>query len=251
MALWLICSEYCSVTKREKGLLYLTTTLLILLVVRPTFSAPTPQKEEKGFIYKAERVSIAPVVDGYLDDPAWKKAKPEKLQWNFSKKQPWNQLVDFDGLFASVWHSDSLYIAVKLEDNYLIPNKKKDVLKQDHLEIHLDFNKVGKESDQSQYLIATGNQQVKQKSPLETLAAWGNNYKSFEFRLSLPSKPSVGDEIHFGIFYHDFDGNDKFHQTVGWSETSTDRLAKLAFTKTITVDANQKAVQWGRIKSLY
>ena len=159
--------------------------------------------------------------------------------------------MDFDGLFASVWHSDLLYIAVKLEDNYLLPNKKKDVFKQDHLEIHLDFNKEEKKSDQSQYLIATGNQQVQQKSPLETLAAWGNNYKSIEFRLSLPSKPSVGDETYFGIFYHDFDGNDKFHQTVGWSETSTDRLAKLAFTKTITVDANQKAVQWGRIKSLY
>ena len=251
MALWAICSEFYSVAKRGKGLLCLTTTLLISLVVGPTFSAPTPQKKEKGFIYKAERVSIAPVVDGYLDDPAWKKAKPEKLQWNFSKKQAWNQPVDFDGQFASVWHSDLLYIAVKLEDNYLLPNKKKDVFKQDHLEIHLDFNKKGKKSDQSQYLIATGNQQVQQKSPLETLAAWGNNYKSFEFRLNLSSKPSVGDETYFGIFYHDFDGNDKFHQTVGWSETSIDRLAKLAFTKTITVDANQKAVQWGRIKSLY
>ena len=251
MALWSICSESYSVIKRGKGVLCLTTTLLISVVVGPTFSAPTPQKKEKGFIYKAERVSIAPVVDGYLDDPAWKKAKPEKLQWNFSKKQAWNQPVDFDGQFASVWHSDLLYIAVKLEDNYLLSNKKKDVFKQDHLEIHLDFNKKGKKSDQSQYLIATGNQQVQQKSPLETLAAWGNNYKSFEFRLSLPSKPSVGDETYFGIFYHDFDGNDKFHQTVGWSETSIDRLAKLAFTKTITVDANQKAVQWGRIKSLY
>ena len=251
MALWSICSESYSVIKRGKGLLCLTTTLLISLVVGPTFSAPTPQKKEKGFIYKAERVSIAPVVDGYLDDPAWKKAKPEKLQWNFSKKQAWNQPVDFDGQFASVWHSDLLYIAVKLEDNYLLSNKKKDVFKQDHLEIHLDFNKKGKKSDQSQYLIATGNQQVQQKSPLETLAAWGNNYKSYEFRLNLSSKPSVGDETYFGIFYHDFDGNDKFHQTVGWSETSIDRLAKLAFTKTITVDANQKAVQWGRIKSLY
>ena len=251
MALWSICSESYSVIKRGKGVLCLTTTLLISVVVGPTFSAPTPQKKEKGFIYKAERVSIAPVVDGYLDDPAWKKAKPEKLQWNFSKKQAWNQPVDFDGQFASVWHSDLLYIAVKLEDNYLLPNKKKDVFKQDHLEIHLDFNKKGKKSDQSQYLIATGNQQVQQKSPLETLAAWGNNYKSFEFRLNLSSKPSVGDETYFGIFYHDFDGNDKFHQTVGWSETSIDRLAKLAFTKTITVDANQKAVQWGRIKSLY
>lgn len=251
MALWSICSESYSVIKRGKGVLCLTTTLLISLVVGPTFSAPTPQKKEKGFIYKAERVSIAPVVDGYLDDPAWKKAKPEKLQWNFSKKQAWNQPVDFDGQFASVWHSDLLYIAVKLEDNYLLSNKKKDVFKQDHLEIHLDFNKKGKKSDQSQYLIATGNQQVQQKSPLETLAAWGNNYKSFEFRLNLSSKPSVGDETYFGIFYHDFDGNDKFHQTVGWSETSIDRLAKLAFTKTITVDANQKAVQWGRIKSLY
>jgi len=251
MALWSICSESYSVIKRGKGVLCLTTTLLISVVVGPTFSAPTPQKKEKGFIYKAERVSIAPVVDGYLDDPAWKKAKPEKLQWNFSKKQAWNQPVDFDGQFASVWHSDLLYIAVKLEDNYLLSNKKKDVFKQDHLEIHLDFNKKGKKSDQSQYLIATGNQQVQQKSPLETLAAWGNNYKSFEFRLNLSSKPSVGDETYFGIFYHDFDGNDKFHQTVGWSETSIDRLAKLAFTKTITVDANQKAVQWGRIKSLY
>jgi len=251
MALWSICSESYSVIKRGKGVLCLTTTLLISVVVGPTFSAPTPQKKEKGFIYKAERVSIAPVVDGYLDDPAWKKAKPEKLQWNFSKKQAWNQPVDFDGQFSSVWHSDLLYIAVKLEDNYLLSNKKKDVFKQDHLEIHLDFNKKGKKSDQSQYLIATGNQQVQQKSPLETLAAWGNNYKSFEFRLNLSSKPSVGDETYFGIFYHDFDGNDKFHQTVGWSETSIDRLAKLAFTKTITVDANQKAVQWGRIKSLY
>ena len=93
-------------------------------------------------MYKVERVSIAPVIDGYLDDPAWKRAKLERLQWDCEKKQIWNQKDNFEGLFASVWHNDALYLAVRLEDNYFT-TKQKDILKRDRLEIHFDFDKIG------------------------------------------------------------------------------------------------------------
>jgi len=219
----------------------------VLFIVRNGVSQVN--SESTNPMYKVERVSIAPVIDGYLDDPAWKRAKLERLQWDCEKKQIWNQKDNFEGLFASVWHNDALYLAVRLEDNYFT-TKQKDILKRDRLEIHFDFDKIGKKNEKSQYLVAVGSDDMKQNSTLNTLFSWSKTGKSFEFRLSLKAKPNKGDQAHFAIFYHDVDGN-AVRQKVGWSRKSADQLGQLTFTKTMNINAAHTPVQWGRIKSLY
>ncbi len=239
--------RFCFTRKFTLPFFCFTTLVLFFFLAENGNSQANP--EEKHSIYKSERVSIAPVIDGYLDDPAWQKSKPEKLQWNFSKNQVWNRSTDFEGVFASVWHNDTLYLAVKLEDNYLT-TKQKNVLKQDRLEIHFDFDEIGKKHDQSEYLLIVGSDEMKKTTTLNTLLAWNKTGKSLELQLSLKAKPNKGDQAYFAIFYHDVDG-DTVQQTVGWPNNSANQLAKLIFTKTLKIDASHKSVQWGRIKSLY
>ena len=139
----------CLARRSVAWILFLTVCASVLLIVKNGISQVNSESTDS--MYKVVRVSIAPVIDGYLDDPAWKKAKLERLQWDCEKKQIWNQKDNFEGLFASVWHNDALYLAVRLQDNYFT-TKQKDILKQDRLEIHFDFDKIGKKNEKSQYL---------------------------------------------------------------------------------------------------
>lgn len=238
----------CLARRSVAWIFFLTMCASVLLIVKNGISQVNSESTDS--MYKVVRVSIAPVIDGYLDDPAWKRAKLERLQWDCEKKQIWNQKDNFEGLFASVWHNDALYLAVRLQDNYFT-TKQKDILKQDRLEFHFDFDKIGKKNEKSQYLVAVGSDDMKQNSTLNTLFSWNKTAnKSFEFRLSLKAKPNKGDQAYFAIFYHDVDG-DAVQQKVGWSRKSADQLGQLTFTKTMNINAAHTPVQWGRIKSLY
>ena len=94
--------------------------------------------------------------------------------------------------------------------------------------------------------MAAGNQGL--------LVNWGNGGQSVELSFDLMQTPRKEDTISFGIYYYDVD-DDRLNHKLRWGPTGQsepeDALADLVFTANIRLNANQKAIQWGRIKQLY
>jgi len=226
--------------------------LFLLLIVGVTAQIVDP---ETGlfFEYKAVRVSAAPVVDGYLDDPAWKDATPQKLEWDFTNSRQWRPSADFSGVFAGVWFDGFLYLAFEFADDQL-RIKNNTVAQQDRLEIYIDPERNGYQTDQTRYVIPVGKGGSQPPSPL-ILAAWSSNLKSFELSFNLRRIPQKGQKINFGFRYVDVDVGKHSNHRIGWAPKGVledeNKLADLAFAVILKPTLNQKAMRWGRIKSLY
>ncbi len=231
----------------------LSFCILIILIAASYGSARIidPQTGAE-FKYKAKLVEVAPVVDGFLDDPAWEDATSAVLDHDVKKDRRWAESSDFKGTFAAVWRNASLYIAVELTDDQIETAHEKLTL-QDRLEIYLDVEHSGQQSDLYRYTLPVGKDIVLADSQ-RMLVTWGNAGQSVELSFDLGLTPKKEETISFGIYYYDMDGNRLNHQLrwgpVGQTEPE-DALADLVFTANIKLDANQKAIQWGRIKKLY
>lgn len=226
--------------------------IFLLLVVDATAQVVDP---ETGlfFEYKAVRVSAAPVVDGHLDDPAWKGATPQQLEWDFTDNRRWHPSADFSGVFAGVWFDGFLYLAFEFIDDQL-RIKNNTITQQDRLEIYIDPERNGYKSDQTRYIIPIGQDGNQPPSPL-LLATWASNLKSFELSFNLRRIPQKDQKINFGFYYVDVDGGQQSNHRIGWAPTGgledRNKLADLTFAVALKPTLNQKAMQWGRIKSLY
>ena len=55
-----------------------------LLMITPSVLGHVMGENLQNFQYNAELVPVAPIVDGYLDDPVWEKAIPGKTGQGFS-----------------------------------------------------------------------------------------------------------------------------------------------------------------------
>ena len=75
----------CLARRSVAWILFLTVCASVLLIVKNGISQVNSESTDS--MYKVVRVSIAPVIDGYLDDPAWKKAKLERLQWDCERNK--------------------------------------------------------------------------------------------------------------------------------------------------------------------
>ena len=203
--------------------------------------------------YKAIRVPAAPVVDGVLDDPAWRNTIPQKLEWDFSNNRLWRPSADFSGVVAAAWFDGFLYLAFEFADDQLRV-KNNTITQRDRLEIYIDPERSGYKTKQTRYIIPVGHTGVQPPSPL-ILAMWSSNLKSFELSFNLRRIPKKGQKINFGFHYVDVDGVQQSDRRIGWAPKGgvedVNKLADLTFAVTLKPTLNQKAMRWGRIKSLY
>ena len=227
--------------------------VLIILIAASYGSARIiDPKTGADFKYKAKLAEVAPVVDGFLDDPAWDDAISAVLDHDVKEDRPWRESSDFKATFAAVWRNASLYIAVELTDDQIETAHEKIAL-QDRLEIYLDIGHSGQQSELYRHTLPVG-QDIMVAGNQGLLVNWGNGGQSVELSFDLMQTPEKEDVISFGIYYYDVD-NDRLNHILRWGPAGQsepeDALADLVFTANIKLNANQKAIQWGRIKQLY
>ena len=227
-------------------------TLIILIAAGYSFARIIDPKTGAEFRYKAKLVEVAPVVDGFLDDPAWDDAISAALDHDVKEDRRWEESSDFKGTFAAVWRNASLYIAIELTDDQIETAHEK-LSMQDRLEIYLDIGHSGQQSDLYRYTLPVGQDIIATGNP-RLLVNWGNGGQSVELSFDLMQTPRKEDAISFGIYYYDVD-DDRLNHKLRWGPTGqtepAEALADLVFTANIKLNANQKAIQWGRIKQLY
>ena len=206
----------------------------------------------QNFQYNADLAPVAPIVDGYLDDPVWERVIPGKLERNLITGEHWNPSPDFTGSFAATWRNGFLYIAIKLVDDQLETRQRK-LLREDHLILYVDPHHSGRKDDLYRYAIPIGKEMGTLKAPLMRVA-WGNDGQTCELSFRLDNLARKGNSIGFSITYNDVDNGNLQHKITwapeGYTEEN-DYLPDLVFTAKIEPTRQQQLIQWGRIKSLY
>ena len=129
--------------------------LIILIAASHSFARIIDPKTGAEFRYRAKLVEVAPVVDGFLDDPAWDDAISAALDHDVKEDRRWGESSDFKGTFAAVWRNASLYIAIELTDDQIETAHEK-LSMQDRLEIYLDIEHSGQQSDLYRYTLPVG-----------------------------------------------------------------------------------------------
>ena len=81
---------------------YVFVTMSLLLIVVPYALGHVTGANLQNFQYNADFVSVAPIVDGYLDDPIWEKVIPGKLNQDLISGKRLPESPDFSGSFAAV-----------------------------------------------------------------------------------------------------------------------------------------------------
>ncbi len=224
----------------------------LLLMATPYALGHVTGENLQNFQYNAELASVAPIVDGYLDDPVWETAIPGKLEQDIVTGRRWAESSDFTGSFAAVWRNGFLYIAIKLTDDQLETDQTK-LLLQDHLIIYLDPHHSGRKDDFYRFEIPIRNESRVLNYPL-TRVEWGNNGQTCELSFRLDDIAKKGETVGFSIAYNDVDEGQQQHK-IAWAPdgytAENEFIADLVFTARIEPNKQQKLIQWGRIKSLY
>jgi len=225
---------------------------LLLLSVTYAFSDVARTASGEAFIYKAQSADIAPVVDGVLDDPAWKDIELSKMEWESSGNYPWQDFADFEGQFVAVWKDSKLFMAVKIKDDNLeIDNPNPEL--RDNLEIYIDVNHYGKKNDSFKHTITVTENKTRQ-NPDNPFVTWDNKGRVCELKFELESIPRKGKIIGFGIFYNDVDNGHLANQ-IGWYPGQSrpnrkDQLVDLIFDSSVKRD-RRIGTTWGNIKTLF
>ena len=229
----------------------LATIMFLLATAFPTLGHVTGSNLQ-NFQYNAELAPVAPIVDGYLDDPAWERATPGKLEQDLISGKRWSESPDFTGTFAAVWRNGFLYVAIELIDDQ-IENRQTKLLREDHLIIYVDPHHSGRAEDLYRFEIPIEKELGTLKSPL-TRVAWGNQGQTCELSFRIDNLARKGSSIGFFIAYNDVD-NGNFQNKITWAPEGyteeNDYLPDLVFTAKIEPNRQQKLIQWGHIKSLY
>lgn len=229
----------------------LAIVILLLITVSHALGHVTGRNLQ-NFQYNAELAPVAPIVDGYLDDPAWDRAILGKLEQDLMSGDRWRESPDFTGTFGAVWRNGFLYVAIKLIDDQL-ENRQTKLLREDHLTLYVDPHHSGRMEDLYEYKIPIEKQMGTLKSPL-TRVAWGNDGRTCELSFRLDNLARKGNSIGFFITYSDVDSGHLQHKIAwapeGYTEENTE-LPDLVFTARIEPTLQQKLIQWGHIKRLY
>ncbi|RKU19094.1 hypothetical protein C6500_11715 [Candidatus Poribacteria bacterium] len=226
--------------------------VILLLVMVSHALGHVTGRNLQNFQYNAELAPVAPIVDGYLDDPVWKRASPGKLEQDLMSGNRWRESPDFTGAFGAVWRNGFLYVAIELVDDQL-ENRQKKVLREDHLIVYVDPHHSGRMEDLYRFQIPIEKEMGTLKSPL-TRVAWGNDGRTCELSFRLDNLARKGNSIGFFIAYNDVDSGHLQHKIAwapeGYTEEN-DHLPDLVFTARIEPTRQQKLILWGHIKSLY
>ncbi len=225
--------------------------VLLLTVVSYTLGH-LKDENLQNFQYNAELVSVAPIVDGYLDDPVWEEALPGKLNREIMAGHQWMESDDFTGSFKAVWRGGFLYVAIKIQDDQFEKYQSK-LLREDRLILYIDQFHYQRKDNLYRYEIPIGIEEGVLKSPLASVA-WGNDGQTCELSFRLGDIASKGNTIGFSIAYNDVD-NGQLQNKIAWGPegyTEQDNmLPDIVFTAKINPNAQQKLIRWGQIKRLY
>ncbi len=206
----------------------------------------------QNFQYNAEFVKVAPIVDGYLDDPIWEDTLTGKLEQEITSGYKWTESDDFSGSFKAVWRGEFLYIAIKLQDDHIERYQSK-LYMEDQLVLHIDEFHYQRKSDLHRYEIPVGVESGALKAPLTSIA-WGNDGKTCELSFRLGDIADKDNAIGFSIVYHDVD-NGHLQNKIAWGPEGytelNELLPDLVFTAKINPNSQQKLIRWGQIKRLY
>jgi len=241
----------------KKSAVTSTFILVSLLILFPVlgFARSSPSSDEKAgnpFIYRARMVDIAPVVDGVLDDPAWKEAEEGELDWNATESKPWRENGDFRGKFKVVWKGGTLYIALTFEDDR-VEIASVDLSKRDSVEIYIDMDRYARKSHVNRYTVPFG-----ENKPFDNIdrlySVWSNDGTAFEASFTLDRPPTLGAVIGFDICYNDVDGDNR--KQIRWTDdrlnySQKPMLGDLVFEGMGSRINKKMSTTWGRIKSLY
>ena len=227
-------------------------TISFLLMTVPYALGHVTGANLQNFQYNAELVAVAPIVDGYLDDPVWEKSIPGKLDQDLISGNRLPESPDFTGSFAAVWRNGFLYVAIQITDDQLETRQTK-LLREDHLILYVDSHHSGRKENLYRFEIPIQKEMDTLKFPL-TRVAWGNDGGTCELSFRLDDLARKGNSIGFDIAYNDVDSGHLQHK-IGWAPDGlteeNDFLPDLIFTAKIEPNKQQKLIQWGRIKSLY
>ncbi len=206
----------------------------------------------ENFQYNAELVPVAPIVDGYLDDPVWDDVLPAKFKQEIVAGQEWQESYDFTGSFKAVWRSGFLYVAVKIQDDQIEKYQSK-LFREDRLVLHIDEYHTQSKDELHRYEIPVGSEESVLKSPL-TSVAWGNDGQTCELSFRLGDIAKKGNTIGFSLSYDDVD-NGHLQNKIAWAPLGyTEQnhwIPDIVFTAKINPNAQQKLIRWGQIKRLY
>lgn len=234
----------------------LISTSVIILIVAASASFAHIINPETGlkFRYNAELVEVSPVIDGVLNDTPWHETGiPGKMDQEVVYDQQWLESSDFTGVFAGVWRSGFLYIAIQMSDDQ-VENHGAKLSEKDHLVVYLDPDHSGHKSDLYRYDLPVGDDEHQSFDPPLRAVAWGDDGQSCELMFNLGDIAEKGNTIGFWIYYNDVDNGNLEHR-ISWGPpgyTDDDlSLPDLVFTAKLKPNVNQKVLQWGRIKSFY
>lgn len=229
----------------------LLTGILLLAAMSYALGHLTGEKLQ-NFQYNAELVPVAPIVDGYLDDPVWENVLPAKLDQELISGLTWPESEDFTGSFKAVWRSGYLYVAVKLTDNQLETHQSK-LFREDTLVIYIDPDHTGRKDERNRFEIPIGEEMNVLKDPL-TMVAWGSDKQTCELSFRLNDLTDKGNSIGFSIEYNDVDSGLLQHK-IAWAPAGyteeNDLLPDVVFTAKINPNTEQKLIRWGQIKRVY
>ena len=231
---------------------HILVMIILLLATASHALGHVTGRNLQNFQYNAELTPVAPIVDGYLDDPAWDRAVLGKMEQDLLSGEHWHESPDFTGTFGAVWRNGFLYVAVKLVDDQL-ENRQTKLIREDHLIVYVDPHHSGRMEDLYRFEIPIEKESGPLKSPL-TRVEWGNDGQTCELSFRLDNLARKGNSIGFFIAYNDVDSGNLQHKIAwapeGYTEENLD-LPDLVFTARIEPTRQQKLIQWGRIKSLY
>ena len=125
---------------------YALLTMTFLLMAVPFALGHVTGANLQNFQYNADLVAVAPIVDGYLDDPVWETVVPGKLDKDLTTGNHLPESPDFSGSFAAVWRNGFLYVAIKITDDQLETRQQK-LLREDHLILYIDPHHSGRMED--------------------------------------------------------------------------------------------------------
>lgn len=100
----------------NKSIVFLFSALLAPIVVTPAQAQAERRDLAPLPTYEVHRAKVAPIIDGHLDDAAWRAAKPVPFIFPWPEQTGEKQKTTV----RLTWDSDNLYVAYECEDSDII-----------------------------------------------------------------------------------------------------------------------------------